>query len=80
MHFSFSDWLLECVSYGPSIHAGSSKREAKGIRASTKVLGGSTVKNPPTMQEMWFEPWLGGENGNPLQYSCLKNPTDKGAW
>ena len=32
------------------------------------------------MQEMWFEPWLGGENGNPLQYSCLKNPTDKGAW
>ena len=29
-------------------------------------------------------PWLGrspGEgHGNPLQYSCLKNPTDKGAW
>ena len=22
----------------------------------------------------------GGENGNPLQYSCLKNPMDKGAW
>ena len=21
-----------------------------------------------------------GENGNPLQYSCLKNPMDKGAW
>ena len=19
-------------------------------------------------------------NGNPLQYSCLENPTDKGAW
>ena len=29
-------------------------------------------------------PWLGrspGEgNGNPLQYSCLKNPMDRGAW
>ena len=29
-------------------------------------------------------PWLGrspGEgNGNPLQYSCLENPTDGGAW
>ena len=29
-------------------------------------------------------PWLGrspGEgNGNPLQYSCLENPTDRGAW
>ena len=22
---------------------------------------------------------LGGRNGNPLQYSCLKNPMDKGA-
>ena len=21
-----------------------------------------------------------GENGNPLQYSCLGNPRDKGAW
>ena len=23
---------------------------------------------------------LGGEHGNPLQYSCLENPMDKGAW
>ena len=23
---------------------------------------------------------LGGEHGNPLQYSCLKNPMDRGAW
>ena len=22
----------------------------------------------------------GGRNGNPLQYSCLENPTDRGAW
>ena len=22
----------------------------------------------------------GGEHGNPLQYSCLENPMDKGAW
>ena len=21
-----------------------------------------------------------GGNGNPLQYSCLQNPTDRGAW
>ena len=31
-----------------------------------------------------FNPWLGrspGEvNGNPLQYSCLENPMDRGAW
>ena len=23
---------------------------------------------------------LGEGNGNPLQYSCLKNPVDRGAW
>ena len=23
---------------------------------------------------------LGGRHGNPLQYSCLENPKDKGAW
>ena len=22
----------------------------------------------------------GGGHGDPLQYSCLKNPTDRGAW
>ena len=22
----------------------------------------------------------GGENGNPLKYSCLENPMDRGAW
>ena len=43
------------------------------------------VKNLPAMQETWVKS-LGqeesreGENGNPLQYSCLKNPMDRGAW
>ena len=23
---------------------------------------------------------LGEGNGNPFQYSCLENPTDRGAW
>ena len=32
-----------------------------------------------------FNPWVGKipwieENGNPLQYSCTGNPTDRGAW
>ena len=22
----------------------------------------------------------GGENGNPLQYTCLENPMNRGAW
>ena len=46
------------------------------------------VKNPPAIQktkETWVQS-LGQEdplekgNGNPLQYSCLQNPMDRGAW
>ena len=46
------------------------------------------VKNPPAMQETqemrvqslgWEDP-LEEENYNPLQCSCLKNPTYRGAW
>ena len=43
------------------------------------------VKNLPAMQEMWVQS-LGQEDplekgiGTPLQYSCLENPMDRGAW
>ena len=43
------------------------------------------VKNPPAMQETWV-PSLGGDvppgerNDTWLQYSCLENPVDRGAW
>ena len=46
------------------------------------------VKNPPTnagdIRKVGLIPGLGqypgGENGNPLQDSCLENPMDRGAW
>ena len=44
------------------------------------------VKNLPAMQEgdMGSIPGSGrspgGGHGNPLQYSCLENPVDRGAW
>ena len=46
------------------------------------------VKNPPAnagdVRNVGSIPGLGrspgGGNGNPLQYSCLDNPTDRGAW
>ena len=47
--------------------------------------GGSVVKNPPTnARDMGSIPGLGKSpgvgNGNPLQYSCLENLTDREAW
>ena len=46
------------------------------------------VKNPPASagdaRDMGSMPGLGrshgGGNGNPLQYSCLENPMDRGVW
>ena len=47
--------------------------------------GGSVVKNlPANSGDAGSIPGLGrspGEgNGNPLQYSCLENPVNRGAW
>ena len=43
------------------------------------------VKNLPAVQEtqvlsLGQEDSPGGGNGNPIQYSCLGNPMDRGAW
>ena len=46
------------------------------------------VKNPPANEGDAGDPVLipglgrspGGGNGNPLQYSCLENPVDRGVW
>ena len=46
------------------------------------------VKNPPAnagdIRDVGSIPWSGrssgGGNGHPLQYSCLENPMDRGAW
>ena len=47
--------------------------------------GGSVVKNPPANTgDTGLIPEsgrpLGEGNGNPLQYSCLGNPMERGAW
>ena len=50
--------------------------------------GGLVVKNPPAnagdTRNMGLIPGLGRSpemgNGNPLQYSCLENSMDSGAW
>ena len=47
--------------------------------------GGPVVKNPPAnAEDMGLISGSGrspgGEHGNPLQYSCLGNLMDRGAW
>ena len=47
--------------------------------------GGSVVRNQPVHAEdvgsiLWSGRSPGEGNGNPLRYSCLGNPIDRGAW
>ena len=50
--------------------------------------GGTVVKNPSANAGDKRDPGLipglrrslGGRHGNPLEYSCLENPMDRGAW
>ena len=58
------------------------------IKDSGGFPGGSVVKNLPAnagdARDMGSIPRSGRApergNGNPLQYSCLENPVDRGAW
>ena len=51
------------------------------LRASQVAL---VVKDPPANAETISVPGSGrspgGGHGNPLQYSCLENPMNRGAW
>ena len=60
-------------------------QSSKDKRASQVVI---VVKNPPAnaghVRDGGSPPGLGrspgGGHSNPLQYSCLENPMDRGAW
>ena len=56
---------------------------SKGLHGAFQVV--PVVKNPPTNAGDIRDVGLisgapGGGHGNPLQYSCLENPVDRGAW
>ena len=55
------------------------------VKSSKGFHSGSVVKKPLAIaKDEGSIPGHGrspvGNNGNPLQYSCLENPKDKGAW
>ena len=60
-------------------------RSVSVLPSSQPVLRASQVfqwiKNPPAIQKMQeTRVWLLSQEDPPLQYSCLENPMDRGAW
>ena len=64
---------------------GEIQREKSTARDVSGFPGSSVVKNSPAMQETrclipGSERPPGVGHGSPIQYSCLENPMDRGAW
>ena len=73
-----------CKAGDPSLIPRSGRSTVEGIgyplQYSWASLVAQLVKNPPTMQETWFNPWVekifGEGKGFLLQYSGLENTMD----
>ena len=73
---------LDLIIPGPGI------RQIGTIPYAPSFQDGAVVKNPPTnariAEEMSLIPrsgrFPGGGHGNPLQYTCLENPMNRGTW
>ena len=78
-------WRQHCVREDLSDRPNSFQNSRNLCYSLWASLVAQTVKNLPVTQEMQF--WSLGQgdppgegNGYPLQYSCLENPMDRGAW
>ena len=79
-----------CNAEDPGLISGSGRSPGEGIgyplQYSWASLVAWSVKNLPAMRETQVQSLsqevllLGEGNGNLLQYSCLDNPMDRGAW
>ena len=75
----------KCFKFSVIINKLKSHIHLESCKASEGFPGGSEVKAPAcNAGDLGSIPGSGrfpGEgNGNPLQYSCLENPMDRGAW
>ena len=74
-------WFTEEI-YLPSSKEGfpgsSDCKESSCKKKKKKKKTACNVGDPSSIPGLGNSP--GGGNGNPLQYSCLENPMDRGAW
>ena len=73
---SWKDKLnLKNICWGPTVHPGASQ-----VALVVKYLPAKAGDMKDTGLTPGSGGFLGGGNGNPLQYSWLENPMDRGAW
>ena len=70
------------------IYTESTNPSTATMTAISKMECNSWIATAPSKEWRWtwyliwaeLGIWTGEGNGNPLQYSCLENPVDSGAW
>ena len=69
----------KCPGSGPSIYNQVNKNVFLGFPSDSD--SNESACNAGELGSIPGSGWLpGGRHGNPLQYSCLENPMDRGAW
>ena len=92
LQYSHLENPIDGGAWWAAVHAvAQSRTRLKRLSSSSSSRGASQVvlmvKNPPAnagyLRDVCSTPGSrrspGGEHGNPLQYSCLENPVDRGA-
>ena len=82
-HLSVRPWVSRITLWAPKFFS-----QQWEVQATFLISFGSVIKNPPANAgdrgDVGLIPGLirspAGGNDNPLQYSCLENSVDRGAW
>ena len=77
--------LSKHILLGSATWVSDHRRSSDVAREFVILSSSKMVKNPSAIQETWvlslgWEDPLEKGTGYPLQYSCLENPMDRGAW
>ena len=85
---SFTELDKAVVPVQETLKESSPAPQSESVSSSTLSQVTLVVKNLPAKAgDAWDKGWIpesgefpGGGYGNPLQYSCLENPMDRGGW
>ena len=70
--------LFVCLTPGKFISISTMQFQASQVAFKVNNSPAGDIRNWGSIPGSGISP--GGGNGNPLQYSCLENPMDRGAW
>ena len=83
-HLTMRKWVEnKAISGASQVALVVKKQKKKKQKKKTKTKKKNTCQLR-RLKRCGFNPWVrktpGAEQGNPLQYSCLENPVDRGVW